>query len=237
MNRKAIIFGIKGYTLTINEKKFFKNNKPWGIILFSRNINNISQLKKLVDEIKKIFKDEKFPILIDQEGGKVSRLNKIINLNYFSQEFFGKLYKSDKKLFYFFYKIYIDAVSDLLCSVGININTVPVLDIFRKKSHKVIGNRSFSPNPHIVSKLGKLCINRYEKNKIATVYKHIPGHGLSNFDSHFNTPVVKATKKSLISKDFKPFKFCKSIFAMTAHIIYSQYDSKNTATHSKNIIF
>ena len=158
MNRKAIIFGIKSYTLTVNEKKFFKKHKPWGIILFSRNINSISQLKILVDEIKKIFNDKKFPILIDQEGGKVSRLNKIINLDYFSQKFFGELYKSDKKLFYSFYKIYIDTVSDLLISVGININTVPVLDIFRKKSHKVIGNRSFSSDPYIVSKLGKLCI-------------------------------------------------------------------------------
>ena len=236
MNRKAIIFGIKSYTLTVNEKKFFKKHKPWGIILFSRNINSISQLKILVDEIKKIFNDKKFPILIDQEGGKVSRLNKIINLDYFSQKFFGELYKSDKKLFYSFYKIYIDTVSDLLISVGININTVPVLDIFRKKSHKVIGNRSFSSDPYIVSKLGKLCIKHYEKNKIATVYKHIPGHGLSFFDSHFDTPVVKTSKKSLVTKDFKPFKLCKSIFAMTAHIIYSKYDSKNTATHSKSII-
>ena len=107
MNRKAIIFGIKGYQLTNKEKNLFKKAKPWGIILFSRNIKNIPQLKILVDDIKQILDDKKYPILIDQEGGKVSRLNKIIDLSYFSQDFFGKLYNKDKKLFYKFYKKYI----------------------------------------------------------------------------------------------------------------------------------
>ena len=83
MNRIAVIFGVKGYKLTNKEKKLFKKTKPWGIILFSRNIKNIFQLKILVDEIKKILNDKKCPILIDQEGGKVSRLNKIINLSFF----------------------------------------------------------------------------------------------------------------------------------------------------------
>ena len=100
MNRKAVIFGIQGHRLTNNEKLLFKKVKPWGIILFSRNIKNIFQLKTLIDDIKKTLHDKKYPILIDQEGGKVSRLNKIINLSFFSQYFFGELYKSDKKLFY-----------------------------------------------------------------------------------------------------------------------------------------
>ena len=92
MNRKAIIFGIQGHKLTINEKLLFRKKKPWGIILFSRNIKNILQLKNLIDDIKNCFKDKKYPILIDQEGGKVSRLNKIIDLSLFSQNFFGQLY-------------------------------------------------------------------------------------------------------------------------------------------------
>ena len=87
MNRKAVIFGIKGYRLTNKEKKFFKKVKPWGIILFSRNIKNITQLKILIDEIKKVLHDKKYPILIDQEGGRVSRLNKIINLSFFRKNF------------------------------------------------------------------------------------------------------------------------------------------------------
>ena len=74
MNRKAVIFGIRGHKLSRNEKSFFKKVKPWGIILFSRNIKNIHQLKDLVNDIKNIHKDKKYPVLIDQEGGKISRL-------------------------------------------------------------------------------------------------------------------------------------------------------------------
>ena len=93
MNRKAVIFGIQKHRLTINEKLLFRKAKPWGIILFSRNIKNHFQLKNLVDDIKNFFKDEKYPILIDQEGGKVSRLNKIIDLSFFSQNFLETLHK------------------------------------------------------------------------------------------------------------------------------------------------
>ena len=135
MNKKAIIFGVRGHKLTNKEKHLFKKVKPWGIILFSRNIKNILQLKILIGDIKKNLGEKKYPILIDQEGGRVSRLNKIIDLRAFSQDFFGKLYNKDKKLFYRFYKIYIDKVCDIFKSVGININTVPVLDVRRKKSH------------------------------------------------------------------------------------------------------
>jgi len=236
MNRKAVIFGVKGYRLTNQEKHLLKKVKPWGIILFSRNIKNIPQLKVLVNDIKKILSDKNYPVLIDQEGGRVSRLNKIINLNLFSQDFFGRLYERDKKLFYRVYKIYINKVCDILKKVGININTVPVLDVRRKNTHDVIGNRSFSHNPESVSKLGNICIDLYTKNKIATVVKHIPGHGMSKCDSHYKTPIIKSNKKELIKKDFKPFKACKTLFAMTAHVIYSAYDMYNTATHSKIII-
>jgi len=236
MNRKAVIFGIQGHRLTNNEKLLFKKVKPWGIILFSRNIKNIFQLKDLTDDIKDFFNDKKYPILIDQEGGKVSRLNKIINLNFFSQNFFGQLYIKDKKLFLNQYKIYINKVCDILKNIGVNINTVPVLDIRRKKSHNIIGSRSFSENSAVVSNLGKLCIGFYEKNKIGTVIKHIPGLGLSKCDSHYKMPTIRANKKELTKKDFKPFKACKSLFAMTAHAVYPKYDPYNTATHSKIVI-
>ena len=121
MNRKAVIFGIRGFSLSLKEKKLFKNIEPWGIILFSRNIKNIDQLKKLTNEIKKIFKDKKYPILIDQEGGSVSRLANIIDTSLFTNEYFGKLYNNDKHFFGYSYKIYINRISELMKEVGINI--------------------------------------------------------------------------------------------------------------------
>ena len=236
MIRKAIIFGIRGTALTTEERHLLKTEMPWGIILFSRNIKNLFQLKYLIKDIRESIKDKNYPILIDQEGGRVSRLNKIIDFSLFSQDYFGKLFKYDKKVFTHRYKTYIDKVCDILKRVGININTVPVMDVRRKKGHNVIGNRSFSTDPTIVSNVGNLCISLYKKNKIATVIKHIPGHGLTKSDSHYNLPVIKAKKTELINKDFKPFKNCQSLFAMTAHIIYSIYDPIYTATHSKIII-
>ena len=236
MNRKAIIFGIRGTKLNTEEKYLLKIKKPWGIILFSRNIKDLFQLKFLIEDIKNCIEDKNYPILIDQEGGIVSRLNKIVDLTLFSQDYFGKLYKQDKNYFTYLYKVYIDKVCDIFKKVGININTVPVLDVRRTISHNIIGKRSFSTDPVTVSKMGNLCINLYNKNKIATVIKHIPGHGLSKSDSHYNLPVIKAKKTELIKNDFKPFRKNKSFFAITAHVIYSIYDPFYTATHSKIVV-
>jgi beta-N-acetylhexosaminidase len=236
MNRKAIIFGLKGTKLTVSEKNLLKKEKPWGIILFSRNIKNLYQLKILIDEIKIIVGDKNYPILIDEEGGRVSRLSKIIDLSIFSQSFFGNLFMKDKNNFSQYYKIYIDRLCETFKYLGININTVPVLDVKRSNAHSIIGDRSFSSNPNIVSKLGNICINFFNKNKISTVIKHIPGHGLALNDSHYKISYIDSKKNDLIKNDFKPFKMCKSHFAMTAHLVYNAYDSKYSATHSKIII-
>ena len=235
-NRRSFITGVKSTTLSIKEKKFLQEHKPWGVILFSRNIKSLKQGKKLTDQIKRIFKDSNYPILIDQEGGRVNRLKKIFNADTLTAEFFGKLYTNDKKKFYNFYKIFINQTSYLLKSIGVNINTLPVLDLRAKGSSSIIGDRSFSNIPKIVSKIGDICINSFHSNNIGTVIKHIPGHGLAKVDSHKLTPSVNKNLKYLIKNDFSTFKKKSSCFAMTAHIIYSRIDKVNTATHSKKII-
>ena len=88
-NRKAFIVGLKSYKLSNSEKIFLKKHKPWGVILFSRNIKSINQTKTLTDNIKKIFKDKNYPILIDQEGGRVNRLNRIISFDNLTSEYLG----------------------------------------------------------------------------------------------------------------------------------------------------
>jgi beta-N-acetylhexosaminidase len=234
--RKSFITGVKGTKLNEKEIYFLKKYKPWGVILFSRNIKSINQTYKLTSQIKKIFKDENYPILIDEEGGKVSRLNKLIDNSIFSAEFFNNLYIKDKKKFYIYYNVYVKQICYLLNLLGININTVPVLDVKRRITNKVIGNRSFSSNPFVVSKLGKICIKKYHENRIGTVIKHIPGHGLSKVDSHNKLPIIKESINLLNKTDFLPFKKQNSFLAMTAHIVYSSIDSKNTATHSQKVI-
>ncbi len=234
--RRAFITGIKSLKLTTSEVKFLKKHKPWGIILFSRNIKSINQTKLLTNSIRKLFKDPHYPILIDQEGGRVNRLKNIITFDNLTGEYFGKLYVQDKRKFNIIYKLFIDKSSYLLKQIGVNINTLPVLDLRIKGSSNIIGDRSFSENKNIVSKVGDICIDLFNQNSIGTVIKHIPGHGLANVDSHIFTPVVDKSINYLIKNDFFPFKNKDSLFAMTAHIIYKKIDPLNTATHSKKII-
>ena len=236
MNRKAIIFGIKGYNLKRNEKIFLKRNKPWGIILFSRNIKTIYQTQKLTKHIKKIFHDKHYPIIVDEEGGKVTRLKKFIDNSIFTADFFGKLFTKNKKKFNIYFDVYIKQIANLLNILGININSVPVLDVRRKITNKIIGNRSYSSNANVVSKLGEFCISSFHKQRIATIIKHIPGHGLAKVDSHKKLPIVKKTIRELNKIDFFPFKNKKSLFSMTAHIIYWNIDKNNTTAHSKKLI-
>ena len=231
-----LIIGIYGTELSDDEKKFILDYKPWGIILFSRNIKSIQQTKKLTDQIKKIFNDVNYPILIDQEGGRVNRLQKFFNATPLTGEYFGKLYLKDKKKFNDYYKIFVNQTSYLLRSIGVNINTLPVLDIRSRGSSNIIGDRSFSNNRKVVSEIGDICINYFHKNNIATIIKHIPGHGMAKVDSHKLTPTVKKNLNYLIKNDFYTFKNKASLFAMTAHIIYQNIDKLNTATHSKKII-
>ena len=235
-NRRSFIVGLKSTNLSKKEITFLKKYKPWGIILFTRNIKYIRQTFKLTSSIRKIFKDKNYPILIDQEGGRVNRLKNIISFDYLTSEFFGKKYITNNKEFKFYYKLFIDKTSYLLKSIGANINTSPVLDLRVRGASNIIGNRSFSNNPKLVSKIGDYCINFFHNNGIGTVIKHIPGHGLAKVDSHHFTPVVNKNLNFLAKNDFIPFSNKKSFFAMTAHIIFNKIDNKNTVTHSKTLI-
>ena len=236
INRRAFIVGIKSTKLSNKEISFLKKYKPWGIILFTRNIKDIGQTYKLTSSIRKIFKDKKYPILIDQEGGRVNRLKNIISFDNLTSEFFGEKFIKNFREFNFIYSLFIDKTSYLLKSMGVNINPSPVLDLRVKGASNIIGDRSFSKDPKIVSKIGDLCINNFKKNGIGTVIKHIPGHGLAKVDSHNFTPIVNKNLSYLIKKDFIPFKNKKTFFAMTAHIIFNKIDNQNTVTQSKKLI-
>jgi len=235
-NRRSFITGLKGTKLSRSEIKFLNKYKPWGVILFTRNLRNIAQIVNLTKNIKKIFKDKNYPIIIDQEGGRVNRLSKLISFDTLTSEYFGKLFIKDNRKFNVIYKLFIDKTSYLLSNLGININTVPILDLRYTGTSKVIGDRSFSRNPKIVSKIGDICIKNFKKNSIGTVIKHIPGHGLSKVDSHYFTPKINKSLNYLKKNDFKTFKKKNSLFAMTAHIIFNKIDPSNTVTHSKKMI-
>ena len=235
MRKKAIIVSINGPTLTSKEKLLLSKEKPWGLILFKRNIKSSIQIKRLIKSIRNYVKDKRFPILIDEEGSSVSRLRDLFNHNV-DANYFGKLYKTNKRIAVNLYKSYLRSLSSELKKLGININTIPVLDVLRWNTNSVIGNRSFSENKKIVKELGKITIDECHAKKILTVIKHIPGHGCSNIDSHLSMPKVNLSVKNLNKIDFYPFKFSSAKLAMTAHIVYKKIDSKNISTFSSKII-
>ncbi len=235
MKKKAIIISIKGLKLSSKEKLLLSKEKPWGLILFKRNIISLNQIKKLIKDIKKTTNDNKFPILIDEEGSSVSRLRNIFNHS-IDANYFGKLYVLDKNVAVSLYKKYLNSLCKKLEDVGININTIPVLDVLRKNTNKIIGKRSFSENQRIVKKLGEITVKKCHSKNIATVIKHIPGHGCSAEDSHLKLPKVNLSMKILEKVDFLPFKSSTAKLAMTAHIIYSKIDPKSVSTFSNKII-
>ena len=145
--KKAIIISLSGYRLNKNEINIFKKYLPWGVILFRRNIKDYNQLKKLILSIKKITKDNKYPILVDEEGGDVSRLQNIINNKMFSQRYFGKIFEKNFKFGTAMYTYYINEICSLFKSLGININTVPVLDKLYGFTNSFLKNRIYSSKP------------------------------------------------------------------------------------------
>ena len=235
MFRKPVIISLSGLKLTSSEKSILRKYKPWGIILFRRNIKSLKQIQNLIKSIRNLVNDRKYPILIDEEGSSVSRLSKIIKNNY-SQKYFGSIYEKNNKAGSSLYENYLESVIHFLKIIGININTVPVLDKLSPLTHRFLKSRCFSNKNKTIDQLGKICLKTYAKNRIGNVIKHIPGHGCSNLDSHKKLPIVNKARKELLKNDFKRFKNNHSHFAMTAHIKYQKLDNRYVATKSKFII-
>ena len=199
-----LICGISGEKLTTEEIKFFRDYKPWGIILFERNCIDKDNLKNLTKELKEI-NHQNIPILIDQEGGRVSRLNFKGVSKFKSNLFFGQIIEKDADLGFELLRLNTEILAHTLKELGINTNTVPVLDLPTANESGVIGDRAFSINERTVSKAGKIVIETNNKCGIASVIKHLPGHGRARVDSHFEMPEVDEIEDELLSTDFKPF--------------------------------
>jgi len=234
--KKPVIYGIAGTSLSEEEKEFFKKSGPLGFIIFKRNIVDKEQLKNLTDSLRELMQGE-ILILIDQEGGRVARMQPPIWNKYPAGKYFSDLYKENPaQAKEEIYKNYQNIANDLV-EVGINVNCAPILDILTSKTHDVIGDRAYGDNAKQVSELGKqVCEGLLSKN-VYPVIKHIPGHGLGSCDSHKELPQVDEDLDYLRNNDFLPFKdLANQKFAMSAHILYSQIDKNNCATKSKAAI-
>lgn len=228
------IFGISSIVLTSEEKEFISHYKPHGIIFFKRNCESKEQIKALSDSIKSI--DSKIKIFIDQEGGRVARIKPpLAEKEYPNMEYFGEIYKnsSSEDAALAVEQNFFELMSELK-TFGIDVTCAPVCDLRHKGAHDITGDRSFGEDVQMVIDLAKAALNGIHRAGGEGVLKHIPGHGRSKKDSHYDLPIVDASLEELKSTDFAVFKAlaneCK--YAMTAHIIYNCLDDKNPITTS-----
>jgi beta-N-acetylhexosaminidase len=232
ISKKAII-GLEGLELKNDEINILKKYSPLGYILFSRNIHDKDQVKNLIGNIRNII-GWNCLILIDQEGGSVQRLANPGWPKYPPSNIFGKLAKNSLNIARrATYLNYILLGMDLK-ELGINVNCAPCLDVKSKQMHSVIGDRSFSSDPLIVSSLGKSACSGLIDSGVLPIIKHIPGHGKSMADSHKELPIISDKIDTLEMCDFIPFKALSNMpIAMTAHILYTEIDNKLPITQSK----
>ena len=141
---RPVILGIKGSRISKKEYFLFKKYPPLGYIIFSRNIENFSQLKNLITELRSINHYKNTLIMIDHEGGRVNRFsNFLANLNIL-QKILVLTYENNKKEFFKNLNKFINFNSNLFNYLGINLVAAPTLDLFYKNKSDVIGDRSYS---------------------------------------------------------------------------------------------
>jgi beta-N-acetylhexosaminidase len=237
LNGKAFIAGCVGRRLTDNERAFFSAERPWGLILFERNCRTKDQIRALVAEFRDLVGHAEAPVLIDQEGGRVQRLGPPAWRSYPSGRVLGRLAQNDIESGRRAAWLHGRLIAADLDELGITVDCLPVLDVSAPNVSKVIGDRSFGGDPHLVADIGRFVCNGLLDGGVLPVLKHIPGHGRATTDSHVTLPVVGTTLGDLETSDFVPFAALADMpIAMTGHVVYSAIDCDLPATTSPTVI-
>jgi beta-N-acetylhexosaminidase len=239
MKIRSFVSGCEGLSLSAAEIAFFRDQNPWGLILFKRNCENVQQLKSLTAAFRETVGRKDAPVFIDQEGGRVQRLGPPSNYwrKYPEARAYGRLYEKSPIAALRAARHVGRLMAEDLIEAGITADCLPVLDVPQAGSHDVIGNRAYSLNVEQVMALARAHTAGFMDGGVLPVMKHIPGHGRSEVDSHHNLPVVNAKRAELEQIDFPPFAaFADAPMAMTAHVIYTAIDKNAPATLSRKVI-
>jgi len=232
----ACILGCSGTALTPEETAFFDDVRPWGFILFRRNIESPDQVRGLTASLRAILGRPDAPILIDQEGGRVQRLGPPHWRRYPPARAFGDL-PGDFETCASMARLGARLMAHDLANVGINVDCLPVLDTPSPGAHDIIGDRAYGDDPGTVAVLGRAAAEGLIAGGVLPVVKHIPGHGRAGADSHLALPVVGADAMALRNRDFAPFRALADLpVAMTAHVVYAAIDGSHPATTSAIVI-
>jgi len=234
---RAAIFGCEGLELSDAERAFYRDVNPWGFIVFQRNCQTPEQLLRLTDEMRECVGRANAPVLIDQEGGRVSRLKPPHWRKYPAGEAFAKLAAIDLEKAALAAQLTMELIAQELMASGVNVDCLPILDVRQPDSHDVIGDRAYGTDPKIVSRIGEAVAEGLCRGGVLPIVKHIPGHGRARVDSHLELPIADVDLETLQETDFAPFKALAHLpMAMTAHLLYPALDPEKPATTSEKVI-
>src|SRR3954469_13648555 len=237
MSTRAFITGVSGTELTAAEREFIRSERPWGFILFKRNVETPAQVAALVAELRAVAGSPDAPVLIDQEGGRVQRLGPPHWPVYPPGAIFASLYDIDSELGLTAARLSARLIAADLADLGITVDCLPLADVPVAGADAVIGNRAYGTEPGKVAAIARAVTEGLQQGGVLPVLKHIPGHGRATADTHFRLPVVETSKAELERTDFAAFRPLADLpMAMTAHVVFSALDPAQPATTSATII-
>ena len=237
MSSRAFITGVSGLELSAAEREFIRQERPWGFILFKRNIETPAQVFQLVEELRKAVGQVDAPVLIDQEGGRVQRLGPPHWPVYPPGAVFGTLYDIEPNLGLAAARLSARLIAADLLELGITVDCLPLADVPVTGADAVIGNRAYGTEPGKVAAIGRAVTEGLEQGGVLPVLKHIPGHGRATADTHFTLPEVDTPGAELARTDFAAFQPLADLpMAMTAHVVFSALDPAQPATTSATMI-
>lgn len=234
---KAFICGCAGLELSHEERAFLAGERPWGFILFKRNVESPAQVAALVAALRDAVGRADAPVLIDQEGGRVQRLAAPYWPAYPAGAAYGQLAARNLIKGLEATRLGMRLIADDLHRLGIDVDCVPLLDVPVAGAHDVIGARAFSRDPAFVTALARAAADGVLTGGVLPVIKHMPGHGRAGVDSHHGLPVVDTALETLAAQDFAPFAALADLpLAMSAHVVYTAIDPDRPATTSARVI-
>ncbi len=221
MNFGAVISDAEGLRLSPREKALFKETNPFGFILFARNIETPDQVRALCDD----FRDSvgrNCLITVDQEGGRVQRLRAPMAREWMPPlDHAERAAENAERAMYLRYRL----IADELRALGIDSNCAPMLDIARESTHAFLRNRCYGDDPDKIARMGRAAAQGHLDGGVLPIMKHMPGHGLSTLDTHFDLPHVDLSLSELRETDFAPFRSLNDLpMGMTAHLVFDQVD-------------
>jgi beta-N-acetylhexosaminidase len=237
MSARAFITGVERLTLTADERAFLRDTRPWGLILFRRNIETPDQIKRLVDAFREAVGRDDAPVLIDQEGGRVQRLAPPHWPAYPPGRVYSALYDQDRDVGLAAARLGARLIAQDLAALGINVDCLPLADVPVAGANPVIGDRAYGDNPVKVAAIARAVSDGLLDAGVLPVLKHLPGHGRANADSHEGLPVVGEDRATLEATDFAAFRPLADLpLGMTAHVVYTAVDPAAPATTSPTVI-